>query len=245
VSTSIYTSPPQSELARIGETLQHKSAEEIIGWAAETYGDKLVLACSFGGSTGMVLLDMLIKVAPSTPVYYLDTDFLFPETYALVEQVRKRYGIEPRAVRPAVSVGLQAEREGDRLWERDADRCCAIRKVAPQREFLRDYSAWMTGIRRDQASTRAATPHISWDRQFGLAKIAPLANWTEKQVWQYIVSNDVPYNRLHDNGYPSIGCTNCTRPVAAGEDLRAGRWQGAAKIECGLHLAPVSVGASA
>jgi phosphoadenosine phosphosulfate reductase len=241
MSTSVYTSSPQLELAGVGETLRHKSAEEIIRWAVEAYADKLVLACSFGGPTGMVLLDMLMSVAPSTPVYYLDTEFLFPETYALIEQVSMRYGFVPRAVRSATSPSAQADHEGDRLWDRDADRCCAIRKVAPQREFLRDFSAWMTGIRRDQASTRAATPHVSWDRQFGLAKIAPLANWTEKEVWAYIVAHDVPYNRLHDRGYPSIGCTHCTRPVGAGEDLRAGRWRGSEKTECGLHLAPVQM----
>jgi phosphoadenosine phosphosulfate reductase len=178
-------------------------------------------------------------------VFYLDTEFLFPETYALVERAAQRYGIVPQPLRPALTAAQQAEQEGDRLWERDPDRCCAIRKIEPQRKALAGYGAWITGLRRDQVSTRRSTPVVSWDEKFGLAKIAPLATWTEQQTWNYIVAHDVPTNELHNVGYPSIGCTHCTRPVHMGEDARAGRWSGTAKTECGLHVAHRRAGNSA
>jgi phosphoadenosine phosphosulfate reductase len=179
-----------------------------------------------------------MAVAPGIPVFYLDTGFLFPETYALVETVGRHYGITPRALRPAVSPEEQAVQHGETLWQRDPDACCDIRKVGPQRAFLRDYQAWITGLRRDQASTRRATPVVAWDEQFGLAKIAPLATWTEDEVWAYIYRHKLPYNPLHDRWYPSLGCVQCTRAVLPGEDLRAGRWSGTGKIECGLHNRP-------
>lgn len=124
---------------------------------------------------------------------------------------------------------------GDRLWEREPDKCCGIRKVDPNRRALEGRSAWITGLRRDQANTRRTVNPVAWDHKFGLYKISPLAHWDEKDVWRYIFKHSVPYNPLHDEGYPSIGCTHCTRAVAVGEDPRAGRWSGTAKVECGLH----------
>jgi phosphoadenosine phosphosulfate reductase len=238
VSTPIPALGTGDDLQAEAERLEGRPAEEILRWALEHYGTQMALACSFGGPTGMVLLDMMMALEPRVPVFYLDTGLLFTETYALVAEVERRYEVSPIAVRPALSVSDQATLHSDGLWGRDPDRCCAIRKVAPQREFLRDYAAWITGLRRDQASTRRATPVVSWDAQFGLAKIAPLATWSDRDVWTYIVAHDVPYNDLHDRGYPSIGCTHCTRPVMAGEDVRAGRWSGTTKIECGLHATP-------
>jgi phosphoadenosine phosphosulfate reductase len=142
----------------------------------------------------------------------------------------------PLAVRPGISVGLQAARYGEALWTRDPDRCCELRKVIPQRTALARYDAWITGLRRDQGSTRRATPVAQWDDAFGLAKFSPLAAWTEREVWQYISDHDVPVNQLHARGYPSIGCTHCTRALtAADDDVRAGRWSGFTKTECGLH----------
>lgn len=226
-------------LAEEAARLEGGTAQEILRWAFDRYDASLVLACSFGGPTGMVLLDMVMALRPDTPVVYLDTGLLFPETYALVEQVAERYNIQPLAVHPALSVAAQAVQHGEALWERDPDRCCSIRKVAPQQEFLKGYAGWITGLRRDQASTRRETPVVGWDARFGLAKIAPLAAWSEDDVWEYIWAHEIPYNPLHDSGFPSLGCTHCTRPVAPGEDLRAGRWSKHMKIECGLHLAPV------
>jgi sulfite reductase (ferredoxin) len=227
--------PVPADLAQLARTFETASPQAIIEWAVATYGTGMTLACSFGGPSGMVLLDMVLRVTPDVPVFYLDTGFLFPETHALVDLVARKYGIAPYAVRPSLAPERQAEIHGAALWARDPDQCCDLRKVAPQRDYLRRFSAWLTGIRRDQASTRRATPVIQWDAQFGLAKISPLAAWDERQVWAYIVANDIPYNALHDQGYPSIGCTNCTRAVVAGEDPRAGRWSGFAKVECGIH----------
>jgi phosphoadenosine phosphosulfate reductase len=185
----------------------------------------------------MVLVDLVARRANDpVPVYFLDTGLLFPETYALVERVRERYGIDPLPVRSEVSLDAQAARNGEALWDRDPDRCCAIRKVEPQRAFLAGYGAWITGLRREQTAERAGALSVEWDeRSGGLAKISPLVDWTDADVWRYVVEHDVPYNSLHDTGYPSIGCAPCTRVVRPGEDARAGRWSSFEKNECGLH----------
>jgi phosphoadenosine phosphosulfate reductase len=231
-------SAPASTLSKLQEAsarLEGRSAQDILSWALSTYGTSMALACSFGGPSGMVLLDMALALEPSLPVFYLDTGLLFPETYNLAAEIAERYHITPIAVRSNLSVNDQAVIHGPALWGREPDRCCDVRKVQPQRAFLAGYQAWITGVRRDQASTRRVTPIVGWDAPAGLAKIAPLAAWTEGQVWSYIRDHDIPYNPMHDLGYPSIGCTPCTRPVRAGEDPRAGRWTGFNKIECGLH----------
>jgi phosphoadenosine phosphosulfate reductase len=228
--------PSRAELAQLAQRMEASSPQEILAWALDAYQPRIVLACSFGGPTGMALLDMALRLDPSVPVFYLDTGLLFPETYALVDEVARRYGITPRAVRPGLSLAAQAEAHGEALWARDPDRCCALRKVLPQREALSGCDAWITGLRRDQSATRRATPAVAWDSQFGLVKVCPLAGWGEREVWRYIAEHQVPYNALHGRGYPSIGCTPCTRPVAAGEEARAGRWSGFAKTECGLHI---------
>jgi phosphoadenosine phosphosulfate reductase len=203
--------------------------------AVSSYRGNIVLACSFGGPSGIVILDLLHRAGESVPVYYLDTDLLFAQTYALIERVKARYGLDPIPVRSRLDLREQAERYGDTLWSRDPDACCALRKVKPQAEFLRSYRAWITGIRRDQAATRRTAHAIDWDERFGLVKVNPLVDWSENDVWAYIREHDLPYNALHDEGYPSIGCEPCTRRVGAGEDLRAGRWSGFTKTECGLH----------
>lgn len=229
------TQARSDDLDQIAQELEEHSPQEILAWAIDTYRSRITLACSFGGPTGMVLLDMVMQVAPATPVFYLETGFLFPETHQLIAEAQRKYGITPQAVQTQMTVAQQAAEYGEALWERDPDRCCELRKVIPQRELLKGFDAWITGLRRDQASTRKATPIAAWDHKFGLAKIAPLARWDERDVWRYIYEHGVPYNPLHDQGYPSIGCTNCTRAVAPGEDLRAGRWSGFTKTECGLH----------
>jgi phosphoadenosine phosphosulfate reductase len=214
--------------------LEH--SDGIVRAAIERHPGRIALACSFGGPTGMVLLDLVRAIDATVPVYFLDTGLLFAETYDLVRRVRERYGAEPIAVRPELTVPEQAERFGDALWARDPDACCALRKVQPQRAFLEGYDAWFTGLRRDQAATRRNVAFEELDdANPGLEKIAPLADWSEAEVWSYVVSRDVPYNPLNDRGYPSVGCTHCTRTVAPGEDPRAGRWSGFTKTECGLH----------
>ncbi|MEK7873812.1 MAG: phosphoadenylyl-sulfate reductase [Chloroflexota bacterium] len=217
------------------ERLDSRSPQEILAWAFQEYAPDITLACSFGGITGMVLLDMAAKIYPQVRVFYLDTDFLFPETYELVREVSRRYGIQPVAFKSRLTPDAQASQYGAALWQRDTDLCCQLRKVEPNLRALAGQKAWISGLRRDQANTRTQVRVVEWDTKFNLAKVNPLAYWNEEQVWQYIRDNSVPYNKLHDKGYPSIGCTYCTRAVKPGEDSRAGRWAGSDKTECGLH----------
>lgn len=223
-------------LGAISANFEAAAPQDILSWAMSQYSNRIVLACSFGGPSGMVLLDMAMGLDRSLPVYYLDTEALFPETYELIRRVQKHYGITPIAVRAEHTLAEQKRFCGDALWERDPDACCALRKVAPNRKFLKDYDAWISGVRRDQAHTRATLQIVESDRQFGLVKISPLAAWDERMVWVYIRTHGVPYNALHEANYPSLGCTYCTRPVSAGQDNRSGRWPNSEKTECGLHV---------
>jgi phosphoadenosine phosphosulfate reductase len=219
------------DLEQINAAFAGCPTEALLDWATAEFGDRIALTCSFSGASGMVLLDMLARLGRGTPVIFLDTDLLFPETYALAEAAARRYGIPIERRHPALTLDEQARQEGPRLYERDPDRCCAIRKIAPLAEALAPYDAWISGIRRDQSGTRAATQLVQWSTRHSLLKINPLAFWSEREVWAYIVA----HNPLLDRGYPSIGCMPCTRP-ASGGDARAGRWAGSAKIECGIHL---------
>ena len=228
------TSPEALKAASLA--LEGAEPQEILRWAAREYQPGLSLACSFGGPSGMVLLDMTMQIDPTVEVFYIDTDFLFPETYKLRDIAAKKYNFEPKGYMSLLTPSQQAAKRGDALWARDPDACCAIRKVEPNVRALEGKTAWISGIRRDQSPTRADTDIVQWDEKFGLVKVNPLAAWTESQVWKYILDNSVPYNELHDRSYPSIGCTYCTKPVAAGEDPRSGRWQGFDKIECGIHV---------
>ena len=227
----------QEEIEAGAKALADAGPEKVLRWAFERYGDDVTLACSFGGPSGMVLLDIAARLRPTVSVFYLDTDYLFPETYTLVEKAKRHYGIEPVAYRARWSVDDQAKEFGEALWTSDPDMCCAIRKVEPNRRALEGKSAWIAGLRRDQSKGREEIKPVEWDSKFGLVKINPLATWTEEQTWTYIEEHAVPYNELHDRNYPSIGCTNCTRAILAGEDSRAGRWSGSDKIECGIHVA--------
>jgi phosphoadenosine phosphosulfate reductase len=227
--------PTEAELEQINQELADASPQAVLKWAVENFGAKLTLACSFGGISGMVLLDMAVRIDPNIRVFYLDTGFLFPEAYALRDETARRYNIEPVAFRPELSPEAQAQQYGEALWQSDPDKCCALRKVEPNRQALQGMYAWITGLRRDQSSTRKQVRPVDWDNKFNLYKISPLWDWTEEMVWIYLKAEGVPYNPLHEKGYPSLGCTHCTRPVAEGEDSRAGRWSGTGKIECGLH----------
>jgi phosphoadenosine phosphosulfate reductase len=235
--TTATTAYAPHAIAALNDRFAGRAPEELIAWAAARHPGKLALQASFGGPSGMVLLDLALAIDRSIPVVYADTDFLFPETHATRRAVEERYGIETLAFRATLPVATQARLHGAALWERDADACCAIRKVAPMREALANFDAYLTGLRRDQASSRAETPLVQWDAKFGLLKLNPLAEWSEAKVWGYIVEHGLPYNPLHDQGYPSIGCTNCTRAVNPGDDPRSGRWSGTDKVECGLHTA--------
>jgi phosphoadenosine phosphosulfate reductase len=185
----------------------------------------------------MVLLDLALRVEPKLDVFVVDTEVLFPETYALIERVERRYGITVARVRPLQSIAEQEVAHGDALWSRDPDACCGLRKVEPLARYLRGFDAWLTAVRRDQSPTRAAILAQAWDDRAQVVKVAPLADWSENDVWDYVREHDVPVNTLHFDGYPSIGCTHCTRRVAANEHARAGRWSGFDKLECGIHVA--------
>lgn len=200
----------------------------------EIFESGIVLACSFGAED-IVLLDMLNKITAQPKVFYLDTDKHFTETYEVRDKLQEKYNIEFIQVKPALTLEEQAETYGDNLWYKDPDLCCQIRKVVPLQEILKKYDAWITGIRRDQAPSRANAKKIEWDTKFNMIKLNPIASWSSEDVWNYIKTHDLPYNPLHDKGYPSIGCAVCTRPVQQGEDARAGRWSGSMKTECGLH----------
>ena len=209
--------------------LEDATAEEVVAWGLDRFHPSIALACSFQQEES-VLLDMLFKTRRDARVFALDTHVLFPETYALWEQVESRYGVSvERAQGPTLAE--QAAAYGDELWARDPNACCELRKVTPLRDKLAGLDAWITGIRREQSPTRAGAKKVEWDERHGLWKLNPLADWTEKDVWNRIHERELPYHPLHDLGYASIGCTHCTKPGAG----REGRWSGDDKTECGLH----------
>jgi len=213
--------------------LEQATPEEIIKYAIATFPN-ITFACSFGAED-VVLVDMIQKISPKTDIFYLDTDFHFKETYETRDRLEQHYGMKFVQVKPVITPEEQAEKHGAELWKSDPNGCCNIRKVEPLTRILGQYEAWITGIRRDQAPTRANAKKIEYDTKFGLVKFNPIAGWTSEDVWAYIRANNVIYNPLHDNNYPSIGCEYCTRQVMPGEDPRAGRWAGNEKTECGLH----------
>ncbi len=223
------------QLQALQANLESASPRAILQWSYETFGDDVAMATGFGTS-GIVLTHILSQLRPGADVFYLDTDLLFPETYALKDRLAEQLGVNFVRVHGGMSVAEQEAEHGPALWERNANQCCFLRKVLPLRSFLKDKEAWITGIRRDQAATRSRASVIDWDTTNGLVKINPLAFWTSDDVWTYIRVNELPYNELHDRGYPSIGCMPCTRAVASGENERAGRWAGMGKVECGIHL---------
>lgn len=228
-------------ISRWSDEMEGKEPQEILRWAVEEFQPGLTMAASFGGPSGMVILDMVMQIDPSVEVFYLDTDFLFPETYALRDACEAKYGFKAVGYKSLLTPEQQAEQHGPELWARDPDQCCEIRKVEPNYRALANNTAWLAGMRRDQAKTRKNIGIVEWDSKFSLVKVNPLAAWDERQVWTYIMANDVPYNALHDRNYPSIGCTYCTRPVKEGEDPRAGRWAGFDKTECGIQEGTVEV----
>jgi phosphoadenosine phosphosulfate reductase len=206
----------------------------VLSWAFATYGEDVAIATGMGAE-GMVLLDIASRINPDMKVFTGDTEFLFPETYDLIDRVEERYGIKIERILSELSPEEQEREFGPKLWARNPDQCCSQRKVEPLRRKLATLDAWMTAIRRGQTPDRAGAKKVDWDPKFDLVKINPLADWTHQMVWNYIVKHDVPYNPLHNRNYPSIGCTHCTRAIQPGEDSRAGRWSGFGKTECGLH----------
>lgn len=214
--------------------LEGRSALDILRWAADRFAPRVTFATGFG-IEGCVLVDLVGRHGLRIDLFTLDTGLFFPETYALWLRLEKAYGVTIRPVRPARTVEEQAGDEGAELWGRDPDRCCRLRKVEPLARELGGFDAWISAIRRDQTRDRAGAAPVERDGKFGLVKINPLVAWTGDDVRRYVKEHDVPYNELHDRGYPSVGCEPCTSPVLPGEDPRAGRWRGREKKECGLH----------
>jgi len=209
--------------------------QRVLSWAFTTFGNEVAISSAFGAE-GMVLIDMASRVRKDFRLFTVDTEFLFSETYGLMDRIEQKYEIKIERVLSLHSPEEQERIYGAALWARDPDQCCNLRKVEPLRRKLSTLRAWITSIRRDQTSFRKSARKIEWDEKFGLVKVNPIADWSSKQVWRYLHEHGVPYNSLHDQNYPSIGCTHCTRAVGQGEDPRAGRWPGTAKTECGLHV---------
>ncbi|MHB8681619.1 MAG: phosphoadenylyl-sulfate reductase [Acidimicrobiales bacterium] len=212
------------ELAAQAAELETAAAGQVIAWAHQRYAGGLTLACSF---QDCVIIDLAVAVDPGIEVLFLDTGFHFPETLDFVEQVRARYDLNLRVLTP----GPDAD-----AWPCGTERCCELRKVAPLDAALQGRLAWLTGLKRVDAPTRAATPIVSWDDARGLVKVNPVATWTDDDIAYYVKDHELPVHPLVSQGYLSIGCAPTTRPVAPGEDPRAGRWSGTGKTECGLHV---------
>ena len=237
--------PSAEELAAADRELATAPPEDVLRWAVQRFPGRLLMATAFGAE-GCCLIHMLAEVGRETTLINLDTGYQFPETLALREQLRERYRLTVELIRPELTVAEYEAEHGGPLHVHRPDQCCHDRKVLPLRRALERYNpqAWISAVRRDQTDTRATSAKtVQWDSKFGLVKVNPLLNWTKKDVWKFVMTHDVPYNPLHDQGYPSIGCWPCTRPVQPGEDDRAGRWAGKVKKECGLHVIEVKDGA--
>lgn len=224
VITAAEPAVAQEDLAQVGERFEHAPPTEVIAWAVESFGPRLTLASSF---QDVVVLDLATAVDPGIEIVFLDTGAHFPETLAFVQEMRDLYELNLVVLRP----GPEAQE-----WSCGSARCCELRKVAPMQAHLARRDAWMTGLRRAEAETRAAAPVVSLDPAFGVVKINPLASWTDDDVAAYVSDHDLPVHPLQDHGYRSIGCAPTTRPVGLEEHARAGRWSGTDKTECGLHV---------
>lgn len=216
--------------------LEDADPRRILRWAYDRFGDRVAISTAFG-SSGVALMHLAAQVNPGARVFFIDTGFHFDETLAMIERVQARIAVDIQVIEPALTVAEQARQHGDALYVINPDRCCAIRKVEPTRRMLNGLDAWITGLRRDQGPSRADTPAL--DRRLidgrTVVKVNPLVQWSRKDVWRHIFAHDLPYNSLHDRGYPSVGCAPCTRPAVDPADERSGRWVGHGKTECGLH----------
>lgn len=232
--TDVMTETDLQQLAERGaaELGPNASAEDLLRWTDENFGGNYIVASNMQDA---VLVDLAAKVRPGVDVLFLDTGYHFAETIGTRDAVEAVYDVNVVNVRPEKSVAEQDGIFGKNLFERSPNECCRMRKVEPLSKALSGYSAWVTGIRRVEAPTRANAPLISWDKAFGLVKINPLAAWSDDDMQDYIDSHGVLVNPLVDEGYPSIGCAPCTAKPIAGADPRSGRWAGLSKTECGLH----------
>ncbi|MCG7596261.1 phosphoadenylyl-sulfate reductase [Mycobacterium sp. PSTR-4-N] len=232
--TDVMTETDLQQLAERGaaELGPHASAVDLLRWTDENFAGNYIVASNMQDA---VLVDLAAAVRPGVDVLFLDTGYHFVETIGTRDAVEAVYDVNVVNVRPEKTVAEQDALFGKNLFERSANECCRMRKVEPLSKALAGYSAWVTGIRRVEAPTRANAPLISWDKAFGLVKINPLAAWTDDEMHDYIDTHGILVNPLVDEGYPSIGCAPCTAKPIAGADPRSGRWAGQSKTECGLH----------
>jgi phosphoadenosine phosphosulfate reductase len=213
-----------------------KGALRVLEWAYRVYPENQIVYASSFGAEAIVLIDLIQQVKPDAHIVFLDTDLHFPETYDVIRKIEERFpSLRIEKKKPELTLDEQREEFGSALWKRDPNKCCEIRKVIPLRETLTSKQAWISGLRREQSPTRANTEFVNKDEKFKNIKLCPLIHWTWDEVWDYIRAKDLPYNQLHDQNYPSIGCFPCTQPVGDDGDSRAGRWSGSGKTECGLH----------
>ncbi|HBI05121.1 MAG TPA: phosphoadenylyl-sulfate reductase [Paenibacillaceae bacterium] len=232
----LYSSWDDRAAEDINHFLDRLDTLEMIRWAYDQYGDGLVYSCSFGAES-MVLIDLISRVRPDASILFLDTGMHFPETLQLIKEVQERYPqLRINKIEPAITLTQQEEEYGKELWKKTPDVCCRLRKVEPLQKALYGGKAWISGLRRDQSPSRAQVQFVNKDEKFQSIKICPLIHWKWEDVWNYITAYQLPYNPLHDQGYPSIGCATCTLPVSEEGDSRSGRWSGFTKTECGLHL---------
>lgn len=227
-------------IAEIAAELEQFEPAEIIAAAIAVYGKGVAVSTAFGAG-GLCVIDMAQASDPEVRTFYIDTGFSFDETEALAQRWIKERRLNLLRVIPHLTPEEQTAQHGPELWRSDPDKCCEMRKVEPNNRALEDTTLWIAALRRDESPSRKKTPifqQVTLPSGHTLLKLAPIARWTKKEVWKYIADKELPYNELHDRGYPSIGCTHCTRPVREGGDEREGRWMGTGKLECGLH-APV------
>ncbi len=228
-----------AEVKTLAEEFETAPLGDVLAWAWHRFRNLAAIGTSFQGS-GLVMIDHAVKAGLKFPIFTLDTNLLFPETYELKSRLEAHWGISIESVQPDVTLDQQAAENGPELWKKAPDACCTIRKVLPLQRKLSDLAVWITGVRRQQSDTREAMRILEL-YQFDdlndlyIAKMNPMVNWGRDAVWDYIKANGIPYNPLHDRGYRSIGCQPCTRLAGSGEDERAGRWTGFNKTECGIH----------
>jgi phosphoadenosine phosphosulfate reductase len=230
------------ELAKkLCEDLKNNTPEEILRYFIQEYDGKVAFATSLG-IEDQAITDMIVKLDKATKIFTLDTGRIFPETYEVIEETNKKYGIKIKAYFPDYKrVEEMINTKGVNLFYESVENrkmCCNIRKTIPLKRALENVDVWVTGIRKDQSITRFYTPLVEWDDKHQVMKVNPLLKWSEKDTWKYIKENDVPYNKLHDKGFTSIGCQPCTRAIEPGEEIRAGRWwwEAPEQKECGLHV---------
>ncbi|MTI87909.1 MAG: phosphoadenylyl-sulfate reductase [Balneolaceae bacterium] len=227
----------KDRIDQLNDRFETSDPGTILRWVDNTFGTDAALGTGFG-SSGVFLIDQIQKYQLNIPIFYLDTQLLFDTTYELRDTIEQKYGISIYRVSAGMSFREQAIRYGEELWKTNPNHCCYLRKVRPLRNYLSDKKAWITGIRRSQSKERKQARIIEWNEEHEVIKVNPVADWTGEKIWDHIHHLDLPYNPMHDEGYPSIGCIPCTQPTgdAKESDSRTGRWNGKGKTECGIHL---------